>query len=264
MAAKRKTAATQHTGEYDVGYGKPPAHSRFKPGNSANPRGRPKGSKNKAPTWSQGGFDALIREEAYRSFTMNDNGRPVTMPLMQAVIRRVGLDALNGRARAQKLLLNDLIGQAERRNNALFESYQGAMITYKVEQRQRLDDILAAGGKPPDLVPHPDDIIINNSTGEPSFIGPRTHEDRVHWEFLAKTREQQRTALTHFKAELETSDDDEDRSYLKQRIEQTTEMLNRIVQDIGEWPKHHTERQPKYKHRSWNRPKKDAQDMPPA
>ncbi len=28
--------------EYKVGYRKPPIHSRFKPGNCANPRGRPK------------------------------------------------------------------------------------------------------------------------------------------------------------------------------------------------------------------------------
>jgi hypothetical protein len=29
---------------YEVGYGKPPRHSRFKPGRSGNPRGRPKGA----------------------------------------------------------------------------------------------------------------------------------------------------------------------------------------------------------------------------
>lgn len=28
---------------YTVGYGKPPAHSRFKPGQSGNPKGKPKG-----------------------------------------------------------------------------------------------------------------------------------------------------------------------------------------------------------------------------
>jgi len=28
--------------EDDVGYGRPPKHSRFKPGNNANPKGRPK------------------------------------------------------------------------------------------------------------------------------------------------------------------------------------------------------------------------------
>jgi hypothetical protein len=32
--------------DYEVGYGKPPRHTRFKPGRSGNPRGRPSGSKN--------------------------------------------------------------------------------------------------------------------------------------------------------------------------------------------------------------------------
>ena len=31
---------------YEVGYGKPPKHTRFQPGQSGNPRGRPKGTKN--------------------------------------------------------------------------------------------------------------------------------------------------------------------------------------------------------------------------
>ncbi|MCY3732928.1 MAG: DUF5681 domain-containing protein, partial [Chloroflexi bacterium] len=32
--------------KYDVGFGKPPKHSRFKKGKSGNPKGRPKGSRN--------------------------------------------------------------------------------------------------------------------------------------------------------------------------------------------------------------------------
>ena len=32
--------------DYAVGYKKPPLHTRFKKGQSGNPRGRPKGSKN--------------------------------------------------------------------------------------------------------------------------------------------------------------------------------------------------------------------------
>ncbi|HZF75245.1 MAG TPA: DUF5681 domain-containing protein [Acetobacteraceae bacterium] len=31
-------------GDYEVGYGKPPRHSRFRPGRSGNPKGRPKGA----------------------------------------------------------------------------------------------------------------------------------------------------------------------------------------------------------------------------
>lgn len=34
--------------QYEVGYCKPPEHTRWKPGQSGNPRGRPKGAKNKS------------------------------------------------------------------------------------------------------------------------------------------------------------------------------------------------------------------------
>jgi hypothetical protein len=37
------------TANYDVGYAKPPERSRFKKGYSGNPRGRPRGAKNKLP-----------------------------------------------------------------------------------------------------------------------------------------------------------------------------------------------------------------------
>jgi hypothetical protein len=35
--------APRKPGNYEVGYGKPPEHSRFRPGESGNRRGRPKG-----------------------------------------------------------------------------------------------------------------------------------------------------------------------------------------------------------------------------
>ena len=38
----------QPEGEYEVGYGRPPVHSRFKPGTSGNPKGRSKGTRNLA------------------------------------------------------------------------------------------------------------------------------------------------------------------------------------------------------------------------
>lgn len=47
MAKKKgKPAAADGASSGAVGYGKPPAHARFKPGQSGNPSGRPKGTKN--------------------------------------------------------------------------------------------------------------------------------------------------------------------------------------------------------------------------
>ena len=54
---------------YVLGYGKPPEHTRFRPGSSGNPRGRPKGSKNKSklPALSEERLKSILLEEAYRT-----------------------------------------------------------------------------------------------------------------------------------------------------------------------------------------------------
>jgi Family of unknown function (DUF5681) len=44
--ATRSDIAAHHATDCSVGYGRPPIHSRFKPGQSGNPKGRPKGSRN--------------------------------------------------------------------------------------------------------------------------------------------------------------------------------------------------------------------------
>ena len=53
---------------YEVGYGKPPKATRFKPGKSGNPGGRPKGSGKKSRTTDAvvEKMKALVLEEAYR------------------------------------------------------------------------------------------------------------------------------------------------------------------------------------------------------
>src|SRR5205814_8440531 len=45
-ARRRPPMPSDHERDYEVGYGKPPRHSRFKTGQSGNPRGRAPGAKN--------------------------------------------------------------------------------------------------------------------------------------------------------------------------------------------------------------------------
>ena len=82
---------------YDVGYGKPPKATRFQPGTSGNPRGRPRGSRNRSPSAaSMQRMQAIVLQEAYRLVTVRDGDRPVDVPLFQAAMRSLAVNAAKG------------------------------------------------------------------------------------------------------------------------------------------------------------------------
>jgi hypothetical protein len=238
MAANRRMAAEKQPGDHDVGYGRPPKHSQFKPGQSGNPRGRPKGARNKGPAWLKPGrLDALIRDEAYRPITINDNGRPVTVPVMQAYLRRVSFDALQGQSGAQKIL-SELVGGLERRDQALHERYQEAMIQYKNDGSRHLEECRRAHVAPPDMVPHPDDILIDMSTGVPTLHGPMTPEDKFIWEIVARRRDDARRLLSMWEVELESCESAAKKRTIRTQMKDVSAQLRDAVDQVGEWPHH--------------------------
>ena len=91
---------------YDVGYGRPPIHSRFRPGVSGNPSGRAKGTPNLKTL-----FNRILKEEV--SLREGTNVRKVTKA--EAVMRGLVLGALKGDMRSLGTLfrLAEQTGQFE-------------------------------------------------------------------------------------------------------------------------------------------------------
>jgi hypothetical protein len=83
--------------DYEVGYGRPPKNTRFKTGQSGNPKGRPKGAKNEATIW---------RDILSRKLQIRDGGRVRNVSLLEAMLLKYTERALNGEAKAADFVLN--------------------------------------------------------------------------------------------------------------------------------------------------------------
>jgi Family of unknown function (DUF5681) len=82
--------------EYEVGYGKPPKHSRFCKGQSGNPQGRPKGSKNLATLLDQALDEPVI---------VNEYGQRRQVSKREAVLKQLVNKAASGDLKSMHLLL---------------------------------------------------------------------------------------------------------------------------------------------------------------
>jgi hypothetical protein len=79
-----------------VGYKRPPREHQFRPGQSGNPSGRPKGARN---------FRSELREELSEVVTVRDGDREIEVSKQRALIKSLVAAAIDGNQRAAASVL---------------------------------------------------------------------------------------------------------------------------------------------------------------
>jgi hypothetical protein len=94
----------ERTGDYQVGFGKPPKESQYRKGQSGNPKGRPPGSRNAS---------TLLDEALKERVVVSENGRRRAMTKLEAILKQLVNRAAQGDHRATQLLLAHQIPRIE-------------------------------------------------------------------------------------------------------------------------------------------------------
>ena len=206
----------------EVGYGRPPKATQFKPGLSGNPNGRPKGAKTRR--FGSGGYilrDALFAEME-RIIVIQEGDQQVKMTQLQVILRRLGQQAMLGGLKEAELFLRHTarVQQREQRQN---ERFMEVMTTYKVATEAEVRRRQAKGiTDMSDILPHPDHIDIDFATGEVLITGPMSPREAAAIEAGHEALLEHRKAL----AQLDTLDP----KSLPARVRQTVATMRHAIE----------------------------------
>jgi len=97
-----------------IGYGCPPEHSQFKPGQSGNPSGRAKGSQN---------FKTLFNKVLNEEISLREGSDVKKLSKAEAIVRGVVIGALKGDVRNVAILfrLAEQVGQFQEPSSEITE-----------------------------------------------------------------------------------------------------------------------------------------------
>lgn len=190
-----------------LGYGKPPAWTRFKKGQSGNLKGRPKKKQAEQAPELDSELDKIQRKVLDQKVAVNSGGKVEHIKMMEAIARSQAAQAAKGHTlaqrdalkRAEELEKREAKRQAEqlernkqnelddaRRERRLFKHFE----SLKESQAKAWTEAEVQGREEPDFPwPHPDDIAIDKPRELYRIRGPLHADDVALYRFIRAQRD---------------------------------------------------------------------------
>lgn len=221
---------------YEVGYGKPPSHTRFKSGQSGNPKGRPRGSRKRKPLVTEDHLCEIVQAEARRNITISEGGQTLTLTMAEAITRRLAVDAAKGHSHARRQFL-DLFAASEKRRSRYHEELLELAIQYKLYWERELAYRERTGATGEDPLPHPDHVVIDMQTSDVHIVGPVTPEQKKAWDEMARMKEDYLDEVAWLRWRIESGRDPDLHAVYKSTLghgEKMLEISNRLLDASGD------------------------------
>jgi hypothetical protein len=113
--------------EYTTGFKKPPKATQFRAGQSGNPAGRPKGTKNLATD---------VAEELAQQISVNEGGNQLIISKQRAMVKTLVARSLKGDARAAVTLISLI------KNSEISEASKSITESMSNDDKAMLDDYI--------------------------------------------------------------------------------------------------------------------------
>jgi hypothetical protein len=97
MKGGKRRRSSSANGKYEVGYARAPVHSRFKKGQSGNPKGRPRGSRSVA---------TILHKILGEKVSVREGDKVRHISKMEAIVRGLSIKAAKGDQNAIKTVFD--------------------------------------------------------------------------------------------------------------------------------------------------------------